>query len=130
MKVIESKKEFIKFCKENNIKCTKNKDGLIKDSLLLELPADLCCVGEFANSMGIHYKVKEVDNKVIIIGHECPYKSGISYGTAYTFDNSDNQVLAVFGLWGGWRALVKSKDNERDDLYLIEKILPWIFYGE
>lgn len=127
MKIIESKKEFIKFCKENNIKCTTNKDGLIKDSLVLQLPSDLVCVGEFANSMGLHYKVQEIDNKVIIIGQEYPYKSGISYGTAYTFDNSNNQVLAVFGLWGGWQVLVKSENNQRDK---IEKILPWIFYGE
>ena len=127
MKVIESKKEFIKFCKENNIKCTTNKDGFIKDSLVLELPDNVCCVGEFSNSIGPHYKVQEVDKKVIITGSEYPYKSGISYQTTYTFDNSDNQVLAVFGLWGGWRVLVKSKDNERDT---IEKILSWIFYGE
>lgn len=43
------------------------------------------------------------------------------------FDNSDNQVLAVFGLWDGWNALVKSKDNQRDK---IEHILPWKFLNK
>lgn len=125
MEIIYSKKEFIKFCKKNNIKCTTNKNHFIKDSLVLELPSDLVCVGEFSNSMGIKYDVEQIDNKVLITGDEYPYKSGIRYETCYTFDNSNNQVLAVFGLWGGWNALVKSKDNQRDN---IENILPWIFY--
>lgn len=127
MKIIYSKKEFINFCKENNIKCTTDKDSFIKDCLVLELPSDLVCVGEYSNTMGVIYQVQEVDNQVIITGSELPYKSGISYETCYTFDNSDNQVLAVFGLWEGWNALVKSKDNQRDK---IEHILPWKFLNK
>lgn len=127
MKVIYSKQEFIEFCKENNIKCTIDKDGFVKDALVLELPSDLVCIGEYSNSMGVIYHVQEVDKQVIITGAEYPYQSGISYETAFTFDNSDNQVLAVFGLWGAWNALVKSKDNQRDK---IEHIMPWKFLNK
>ena len=122
MKIIDSKKEFIKFCKENNINCVK-KDYCFS----IELPDNVVCITEYANFMGVHYEVKEVDNKIIITSKEYPYKSGISYETSYTFDNSDNQVLAVCGLWCGFNVLIKSKDNQRDKM---EKILEWNFHGE
>ena len=127
MEIIYSKKEFIKFCKKNNIKCTTDKNAFVKDCLVLELPSDVVCVGEYSNSMGVIYNVVQIENNVLIKGSEYPYKSGISYNTCYTFDNSDNQVLAVFGLWGGWNALVKSKDNQRDK---IEHIMSWKFLNK
>lgn len=126
-RVIDSKKEFIKFCKKNNIKCTKNKNGIIKDSLVLELPSDVVYVGEFSHTMGVIYHVEEVDEKVIIMAFEHPYGAGISYKTCYTFDNSDNQVLAVFGLRGGWNVLVKSKNDQGGN---IESLLAGIFINE